>query len=38
VINIWTTGYQTSSMDLIGVDYPELVGHFRPTILFDIIN
>ena len=35
VINIWTVGYRTSSMDLIGKEYPTIVGHFRLTHLFD---
>ena len=29
VINIWTTGERTSSMRLLGMSYPEIVGHFR---------
>ncbi len=35
VINIWTIGYHTLSMDLLGGDYPEVVGHFRLTHPFD---
>jgi len=35
VINIWTTGYRTNTMDLLGKQYPEAVGHFRATHLFD---
>jgi len=35
VINIWTNGFKTSSMDLLGNDYPTIVGHFRATQLFD---
>lgn len=38
VINIWTTGYHTASMDLLGMDYPVLVGHFRPGFMFDYID
>ncbi len=29
VINIWTVGYRTASMDLLGKAYPTIVGHFR---------
>ena len=56
VINVWTTGSRTDSMDLLGnravlfpfsnggmkpqpegaiILYPEVVGHFRMTHLFD---
>jgi uncharacterized protein YijF (DUF1287 family) len=35
VINIWTTGYRTASMDLLGNQYPTVVGHFRLTHRFD---
>jgi hypothetical protein len=35
VINIWTTGYRTQSMELLGTDYPTIVGHFRLTHPFD---
>jgi len=35
VINIWTVGYRTSSMDLLRKDYPTIVGHFRLTHPFD---
>lgn len=35
VINIWTTGYHTESMSLLGRDYPEVVGVFRLTHPFD---
>ncbi|MBN2418304.1 MAG: DUF1287 domain-containing protein, partial [Deltaproteobacteria bacterium] len=35
VINIWTTGYRTESMSLLGRDYPEVVGVFRLNHPFD---
>jgi uncharacterized protein YijF (DUF1287 family) len=35
VINIWTVGFRTRAMDLLGEDYPTVVGHFRLTHLFD---
>ena len=35
VINIWTIGYHTDTMSLLGQDYPEVVGVFRLTHLFD---
>ena len=35
VINIWTTGMRTSSMDLLGGAYPRVVGHFRAGHPFD---
>lgn len=35
VINIWTIGYRTAAMDLLGVNYPKVVGHFRMTHPFD---
>ncbi len=35
VINIWTVGYRTSAMDLLGKPYPTIVGHFRLTHPFD---
>jgi uncharacterized protein YijF (DUF1287 family) len=35
VINIWTIGYYTDTMSLIGQDYPDVVGVFRLTHLFD---
>lgn len=35
VINIWTVGYRTQSMDLLRKDYPTIVGHFRLTHPFD---
>lgn len=35
VINIWTVGHRTSSMDLLGNGYPSVVGHFRMNHPFD---
>lgn len=35
LINIWTIGYHTDSMSLLGKDYPDVVGVFRLTHLFD---
>ncbi len=35
LINIWTIGYHTESMNLLGKDYPDVVGVFRMTHLFD---
>ena len=35
VINIWTTGYKTDSMSLLGREYPEAVGIFRLIHPFD---
>lgn len=35
VINIWTTGYRTESMSLLGHDYPEVTGIFRLSHPFD---
>ncbi|NLD36322.1 MAG: DUF1287 domain-containing protein [Desulfatiglans sp.] len=35
VINIWTIGYNTDSMSLLGQEYPDVVGVFRLTHLFD---
>ncbi len=35
VINIWTNGYRTASMDLLGKTYPSVVGCFRMTHPFD---
>jgi uncharacterized protein YijF (DUF1287 family) len=35
VINIWTVGYRTSAMSLLGRTYPKIVGHFRLTHPFD---
>lgn len=35
VINIWTTGYRTESMSLLGRDYPEVVGIFGLTHTFE---
>jgi uncharacterized protein YijF (DUF1287 family) len=35
LINIWTIGYHTESMNLLGKDYPDVVGVFRLTHLFD---
>ena len=35
VINIWTIGYRTSSMNILGSNYPSVVGHFRMTNPFD---
>ncbi|MBN1904576.1 MAG: DUF1287 domain-containing protein [Deltaproteobacteria bacterium] len=35
LINIWTIGYHTESMSLLGKDYPDVVGVFRLTHLFD---
>ncbi len=35
VINIWTVGYRTASMDLLGNGYPDIVGHFRLAHPFD---
>lgn len=29
VINIWTVGYRTASMPLLGKEYPTITGHFR---------
>ena len=38
VINIWTMGMHTSSMDLLAGDYPKIVGHFRAGHPFDYQN
>ncbi|RPI72839.1 MAG: DUF1287 domain-containing protein [Desulfobacteraceae bacterium] len=35
LINIWTIGYSTDSMNLLGGSYPQVVGHFRMTHPFD---
>lgn len=35
VINIWTVGFRTASMDLLGNGYPDVVGHFRLAHPFD---
>jgi uncharacterized protein YijF (DUF1287 family) len=35
VINIWTVGHHTASMDLLGEAYPTIVGHFRLSHPFD---
>lgn len=35
VINIWTVGFRTESMDLLGNGYPEVVGRFRMGHPFD---
>jgi uncharacterized protein YijF (DUF1287 family) len=35
VINIWTIGYHTDSISLLGYSYPEIVGIFRLTHPFD---
>lgn len=35
VINIWTVGHRTASMDLLGNDYPTIVGHFRMSHPFE---
>ena len=35
VINIWSVGYNTESMALLGRDYPTTVGHFRLLHPFD---
>lgn len=35
VINIWTIGYHTDAMSLLGKDYPDVVSVFRMTHLFD---
>lgn len=37
VINIWTTGSKTESFSLLGHSYPEVVGIFRMTHLFDYL-
>ncbi len=34
VINIWTIGYRTMSMDLLGNQYPTVIQHFRPLPVF----
>ena len=36
VINIWTVGYRTASMALIGKAYPKITGHFRLPHPFDL--
>lgn len=35
VINLWTIGCRIDEMDLLGGDYPKLVGHYRLTHPFD---